>query len=66
MLTTQHFKVRGYCRKKTRYFRLNSIKVDLDLKNYRDDGGNIKRAKFFNNVIDDRMFNIPLDQVKFE
>ena len=40
---------------------LESLKSDLE--KFREDGANIKRAKFYNNVIDDPMFNVPLDQV---
>lgn len=33
-----------------------------DLKGFREAGGNIKNAKNFNNVIDDVIFNVPIDQ----
>ncbi|XP_057291582.1 uncharacterized protein LOC130614187 [Hydractinia symbiolongicarpus] len=40
---------------------LDTLKRDFE--NFNEDGGNIKKAKFFNNVIGQPMFNIPIDQV---
>ena len=40
---------------------LESINVDLEI--FRADGANIKRAKHYNNVIDNPAFNVPIDQV---
>lgn len=37
--------------------------LDKSLKRFRDDGGDLGKAKEFNNVIEERIFNIPLDQV---
>ena len=37
--------------------------LSADLERFHHNGNNIKRAKFFNNVIDDRLFDVPLDQV---
>lgn len=36
-----------------------------DLERFRKDGENLKKAKFFNNVIDDNIYNIPINQVKY-
>ena len=38
--------------------------LDTDYNNFTENGGNIKDAKFYNNVIDTYMFNIPIDQVR--
>ena len=38
--------------------------LDTDLKRFIEEfGGDLKKAKFCNNVIEERMINIPLDQV---
>ena len=37
--------------------------LDSDFENFECAGGNIKNAKEYNNVINIRLFNIPLDQV---
>nr|XP_047127858.1 uncharacterized protein LOC124808705 isoform X1 [Hydra vulgaris] len=34
-----------------------------DYERFKNDGGNIKRAKNFNNVIDEPLFDIPIEQV---
>ena len=35
-------------------------------QNFIADGGNLKRAKFFENVIGEAFFDIPLHQVKYD
>lgn len=40
--------------------------LDQDLKDFQDNGGNLKEAKAYNNVIEERLFNVPLDQVSFD
>ena len=40
---------------------LESLKIDYN--RFVADGSNLKRAKEFNNVIDEPLFNVPLDQV---
>ena len=40
---------------------LDNLKEDLS--NFREDGENIKHAKFFKNVIDEPLFDVPIDQV---
>lgn len=40
---------------------LESLKNDF--QSFMLDGGNIKRAKLFNNVISEPLFNVPIDQV---
>ena len=40
---------------------LESLK--LDFQKFEADGANLKNAKFYNNAIDNPLFNIPLDQV---
>ena len=37
--------------------------MKADLKSFRDSGGDLKKAKEFNNVIDEPIFSVPLDQV---
>ena len=51
------------CNERGKHTARDLTSLTSDLKRFRDDGGNIKRAKLFNNVIDDPMFNVPLDQV---
>ena len=40
---------------------LESLKSDL--QKFRNNGGNIKDAKLYNNVIDETMFDVPINQV---
>ena len=40
---------------------LETLKSDYE--RFKKDGGNIKRAKNFNNVIDEPLFDIPIEQV---
>lgn len=40
--------------------------LNFDLENFQREGGDVKKAKFFNNVIHKRYFNVPLDQVILE
>ena len=35
-----------------------------DLTQFQDNGSNLKKAKFHNNVIGDYLFEVPLDQVE--
>ncbi|XP_065669741.1 uncharacterized protein LOC136088822 isoform X2 [Hydra vulgaris] len=37
--------------------------LNIDFHCFQSNGGNLKKAKFFNNVINETLFNIPLDQV---
>ena len=39
--------------------------LSSDLEEFRTDGRNMKRAKLYNNVIDEYLFNVPIDQVSF-
>ena len=37
--------------------------LSSDLEEFRADGRNIIRAKLYNNIIDEYLFNVPIDQV---
>ncbi|XP_065665062.1 uncharacterized protein LOC105850185 isoform X2 [Hydra vulgaris] len=37
--------------------------LNIDFNRFQSSGGNLKKAKFFNNVINETLFHIPLDQV---
>lgn len=39
--------------------------LDATLEEFNNDGGDLKKAKHFFNVIEPRLFNVPLDQVNY-
>ena len=40
--------------------------LDATLAEFNNDGADLKKAKHFYNVIEPRLFNVPLDQVNFQ
>ncbi|XP_065640359.1 uncharacterized protein LOC124815901 isoform X2 [Hydra vulgaris] len=60
-ITKKNIQLATICREHVSQRSLNSL--NNDFHRFQSNGGNLKNAKFFNNVINETLFNIPLDQV---